>query len=173
MNARTHVCLQAHLVERVLDVDARKSIAVMQHDRTDNRRRTSDGVSEQCLLSNIRLALVGARTPVGFLEIRQSPKVERPPTPPPPTLPVPKKQPTCKIPSSIHSYLIEPGEGSARPEQEVDTQTDAFEERPQTPDFVPKKTGVDASTQIEVSDKLFDFEAEVQPMLAVLVGKVK
>lgn len=71
------------------------------------------------------------------------------------------------------SYLIEPGEGSGRPEIEVDTQTDAFEERPQTPDFVPKKTGVDASTQIEVSDKLFDFEAEVQPMLAVLVGKVK
>lgn len=71
------------------------------------------------------------------------------------------------------SYLIEPGEGSGRPETEVDTQTDAFEERPQTPDFVPMKTGVDASTQIEVSDKLFDFEAEVQPMLAVLVGKVK
>lgn len=55
----------------------------------------------------------------------------------------------------------------------METQTDAFEERPQTPDFVPKKTGVDASTQIEVSDKLFDFEAEVQPMLAVLVGKVR
>lgn len=72
-----------------------------------------------------------------------------------------------------HSYLVEPGEGRDRPEQEVDTQTDAFEERPQTPDYVPKKTGVDASTQIEVSDKLFDFEAEVQPMLAVLVGKVK
>eukprot|EP00752_Nemacystus_decipiens_P008145 g7284.t1 len=70
-----------------------------------------------------------------------------------------------------NTYLIEPGEGSGRPEIEVDTQTDAFEERPQTPDFVPKKTGVDASTQIEVSDKLFDFEAEVQPMLAVLVGK--
>lgn len=70
-------------------------------------------------------------------------------------------------------YLIEPGEGTARPEQEADTQTDDFEERPQTPDFVPKKTGVDASTQIEVSDKLFDFEAEIQPMLAVLVGKVR
>ncbi|CAM9580784.1 unnamed protein product [Hapterophycus canaliculatus] len=71
----------------------------------------------------------------------------------------------------VSRYLIEPGEGSARPEQEADTQTDDFEERPQTPDFVPKKTGVDASTQIEVSDRLFDFEAEVQPMLAVLVGK--
>lgn len=69
-------------------------------------------------------------------------------------------------------YLIEAGEGIARPEQDADTQTDEFEERPQTPDYVPKKTGIDASTQIEVSDKLFDFEAEVQPMLAVLVGKV-
>ncbi|CAN0428347.1 unnamed protein product, partial [Ectocarpus sp. 13 AM-2016] len=59
------------------------------------------------------------------------------------------------------------------PEREADTQTDDFHERPPTPDFVPKKTGVDAWTQIEVSDKLFDFEAEVQPMLAVLVGKVR
>eukprot|EP00903_Cladosiphon_okamuranus_P012161 g11408.t1 len=80
-------------------------------------------------------------------------------------------QPLLRQEVDLSSYLIEPGEGSARPEIEVDTQTDAFEERPQTPDFVPKKTGVDASTQIEVSDKLFDFEAEVQPMLAVLVGK--
>ncbi|CAB1109351.1 unnamed protein product [Ectocarpus sp. CCAP 1310/34] len=75
---------------------------------------------------------------------------------------------TCIVPG----YLVEPGDTAARPEREADTQTDDFQERPQTPDFVPKKTGVDAWTQIEVSDKLFDFEAEVQPMLAVLVGKV-
>lgn len=82
-----------------------------------------------------------------------------------------KKPPHIKT-MVARSYLVEPGEGGGRPEQDVDTQTDAFEDRPQTPDFVPKKTGVDASTQIEVSDKLFDFDAEVQPMLAVLVGKV-
>lgn len=70
-------------------------------------------------------------------------------------------------------YLVEPGEGSNRPECEADTQTDAFDERPQTPDFVPKKTGVDVCTQIEISDKLFDLEKEVQPLLDVLVGKVR
>lgn len=55
----------------------------------------------------------------------------------------------------------------------METQTDEFEARPQTPDFVPKKTGVDVSTQIEPSDNLFNFDLELQPLLAVLVGKVR
>ncbi|CAN0172984.1 unnamed protein product [Ectocarpus fasciculatus] len=80
-------------------------------------------------------------------------------------------QPVLREELDLSRYLIEPGDTAARPEREADTQTDDFQERPQTPDFVPKKTGVDAWTQIEVSDKLFNFEAEVQPMLAVLVGK--
>ncbi|CAN0347752.1 unnamed protein product [Ectocarpus sp. 12 AP-2014] len=80
-------------------------------------------------------------------------------------------QPVLREELDLSRYLVEPGGAAARPEREADTQTDDFQERPQTPDFVPKKTGVDAWTQIEVSDKLFDFEAEVQPMLAVLVGK--
>lgn len=70
-------------------------------------------------------------------------------------------------------YLVEPGEDSVRPEHEADTQTDEFEDRPQTPDFVPKKTGVDVCTQIEISDNLFDLEREIQPLLDVLVGKVR
>ncbi|CAN0009863.1 unnamed protein product [Ectocarpus sp. 6 AP-2014] len=81
------------------------------------------------------------------------------------------RQPVLREELDLSRYLVEPGDTAARPEREADTQTDDFQERPQTPDFVPKKTGVDAWTQIEVSDKLFDFEAEVQPMLAVLVGK--
>ena len=55
----------------------------------------------------------------------------------------------------------------------MDTQTDAFDDRPETAEFVPQKTGVDASTQIEASDSLFDLHAEIQPLLDVLVGKVK
>lgn len=78
---------------------------------------------------------------------------------------------SCHLTTS--RYLIEPGEGSVRPEHDADTQTDEFEDRPQTPDFVPKKTGVDVCTQIETSDKLFDLDREIQPLLDVLVGKVR
>jgi hypothetical protein len=57
------------------------------------------------------------------------------------------------------------------PEVDNNTQTDAFLDRPPTPLFVPQKTGMDATTQIENGD-LFDFDFEVEPVLEVLVGKV-
>lgn len=57
------------------------------------------------------------------------------------------------------------------PEVDNGTQTDAFLDRPPTPLFVPQKTGLDATTQIENGD-LFDFNFEVEPILEVLVGKV-
>lgn len=47
---------------------------------------------------------------------------------------------------SLEEHLIEQVE--AAPEVEVTTQTDVFEDRPQTPDYVPKKTGIDVSTQV-------------------------
>ena len=53
---------------------------------------------------------------------------------------------------------------------EVDTQTDAFLDRPATPLFVPQKIGVDVETQIEEGD-LFDFDLEVSPILEVITGK--
>ncbi|XP_072363649.1 radial spoke head protein 3 homolog [Scyliorhinus torazame] len=55
-------------------------------------------------------------------------------------------------------------------EVDVDTQTDAFLDKPPTPLFVPTKTGKDVATQIEEGE-LFDFDIEVKPMLEVLVGK--
>lgn len=57
------------------------------------------------------------------------------------------------------------------PEVDTTTQTDAFLDRPPTPLFIPQKTGMDATTQIEGGD-LFDFDFEVEPILEVLVGKV-
>ncbi|KAF6259091.1 radial spoke protein 3-domain-containing protein [Scenedesmus sp. NREL 46B-D3] len=57
------------------------------------------------------------------------------------------------------------------PEADTTTQTDAFLDRPPTPQFVPTKSGLDAATQIEQGE-LFDFDAEVEPLLEVLVGKV-
>jgi len=55
-------------------------------------------------------------------------------------------------------------------EKDADTQTQAFLDRPPSPLFVPAKCGSDQTTQIEVGD-LFDFDAEVMPILEVLVGK--
>lgn len=45
-----------------------------------------------------------------------------------------------------------------------------FEPRPETPKYVPKKTGIDKITQIEDYD-LFDYDREVQPILNVLLTK--
>lgn len=74
-------------------------------------------------------------------------------------------------------------------EADVQTQTDAFLNRPATPLFIPAKTGADVATQIEEGDvsffhmllvcvkistiifQLFDFDIEVKPILEVLVGK--
>ncbi|GMH66943.1 hypothetical protein TrLO_g8439 [Triparma laevis f. longispina] len=55
-------------------------------------------------------------------------------------------------------------------ESTVETQTEAFLDRPPSPLFVPAKNGVDVETQIEGGD-LFDFDLEVGPILDVLVGK--
>mmetsp|Transcript_21095 Transcript_21095/g.47586 ORF Transcript_21095/g.47586 Transcript_21095/m.47586 type:complete len:202 (+) Transcript_21095:198-803(+) len=52
-----------------------------------------------------------------------------------------------------------------------DAQTDAFEPAPENPPYVPKKTGVDASTQMSPEDQPFDFDREVQPLLGVVTQK--
>uniref|UniRef100_A0A3B3ZUW4 Uncharacterized protein n=1 Tax=Periophthalmus magnuspinnatus TaxID=409849 RepID=A0A3B3ZUW4_9GOBI len=56
-------------------------------------------------------------------------------------------------------------------ESDAQCQTEAFLDRPNTPLFVPAKSGVDAETQIQ-DGELFDFDREVQGLLEVLVGKV-
>ena len=45
-----------------------------------------------------------------------------------------------------------------------------FLPRPETPKYVPKKTGIDKRTQIEDYD-LLDYDREVQPSLNVLLTK--
>ncbi|XP_033001316.1 radial spoke head protein 3 homolog [Lacerta agilis] len=55
-------------------------------------------------------------------------------------------------------------------EVDMECQTDAFLQRPDTPLFVPAKTGADVATQIEEGE-LFDFDIEVRPIVEVLVGK--
>jgi hypothetical protein len=55
-------------------------------------------------------------------------------------------------------------------EQDAETQTQPFMDRPASPLFVRAKIGYDIATQIENGD-LFDFDLEVEPILEVLVGK--
>eukprot|EP00002_Diphylleia_rotans_P021628 TRINITY_DN4210_c0_g2_i1.p1 TRINITY_DN4210_c0_g2~~TRINITY_DN4210_c0_g2_i1.p1 ORF type:complete len:445 (-),score=136.28 TRINITY_DN4210_c0_g2_i1:903-2237(-) len=55
-------------------------------------------------------------------------------------------------------------------EVDIDTQTDPFLDRPPSPLFIPRKSGIDAETQI-LEGELFDFDLEVEPILQVLVGR--
>ena len=50
------------------------------------------------------------------------------------------------------------------------TQTDEFLPKPPSPKYIPKKTGINESTQIGDYD-LFDYDREVQPILNVLLNK--
>lgn len=49
-------------------------------------------------------------------------------------------------------------------EVSIDTQTEAFMDRPPSPLFVPAKNGVDVDTQVLVGE-LFDFDLEVKTFL--------
>ncbi len=49
-------------------------------------------------------------------------------------------------------------------------QCDGFIAKPSTPEYVPKKRGMDNWTQVEDYD-LFDYDVKVQPILNVLVNK--
>jgi hypothetical protein len=55
-------------------------------------------------------------------------------------------------------------------EQDAETQTLPYMDRPPSPLFIRSKIGTDITTQIEDGD-LFDFDIEVEPLLELLVGK--
>lgn len=69
-------------------------------------------------------------------------------------------------------YLTEKNDKANRyPPKIVETQTDEFVPRPPSPEYVPRKTGIDSYTQVEDANELFDFDVEVTPMLDVIVAK--
>jgi hypothetical protein len=45
-----------------------------------------------------------------------------------------------------------------------------FTDKPPSPSYIPKKTGIDAATQVE-DYELFNFDKEVAPILDVIVSK--
>ena len=77
--------------------------------------------------------------------------------------------PPARIEVDLTYFLTEQGKAKAE-EAEIRIQTDEFVQKPPTPKFVPKKTGIDKITQIEDYD-LFEYDREVQPILHVLLSK--
>lgn len=72
----------------------------------------------------------------------------------------------------LSQFLVEREEpGIKKPPKVAETQTDEFQERPDTPEYVPRKTGVDVETQVEDLTELFVFDLEVEPMLSVICAK--
>jgi hypothetical protein len=71
----------------------------------------------------------------------------------------------------LSSYLISKDDGIPIEKADVDNQTDIFNIRPPSPDYIPRKNGIDVDTQVEDVSELFDFDAESEPIVRVIVGK--
>jgi len=70
----------------------------------------------------------------------------------------------------VSTYLVQ--QTDYRPQKKaLDTQTDVFIPRPDTPDYVPAKIGVDTGTQVEDVRDLFNFDTEVTPIVEVIAQK--
>lgn len=70
----------------------------------------------------------------------------------------------------VSQFLIQQNENGPM-KKEAENQTNEFVPRPQTPEYVPRKTGIDRSTQVEDVRELFNFDVEVVPLLEVIVRK--
>ena len=71
----------------------------------------------------------------------------------------------------LSPYLVAKDDGVIPKKREVISQTDAFKERPASPPYVPRKTGIDGETQVEDVRDLFDFDVESDPIVNVIVAK--
>ncbi len=80
-----------------------------------------------------------------------------------------KPSPNPRIEPNLNFFLKD-SQNEKPQEVNIKIQTDEFKEKPKSPRYVPKKTGVDSSTQVE-DNELFDFDREVEPILNVLVTK--
>lgn len=76
--------------------------------------------------------------------------------------------PKVRVEVPLHLYLIEQEESTMVINQ--GEQTDAFLEEEPQPAYIPKKTGVDAETQVE-NDVVFNYDTDVLPILEVVISK--
>lgn len=70
----------------------------------------------------------------------------------------------------LSQYLVERGVEKQEIRQ-AESQTEAFRQRPISPVYIPRKTGIDNYTQVDDVSDLFNFDAEVEPLLNVIVQK--
>lgn len=82
-----------------------------------------------------------------------------------------KPSPNPRIEVNLAFFLTESKDKQKKPHAEIATQIDEFEELPPSPKYIPKKTGIDAVTQVE-DNELFDFDREVTPICDVVVTKI-
>jgi len=88
--------------------------------------------------------------------------------PPEPSLfdqPLPERE---RIPVDLTPYLVAKEEVITT--ETVEAQTDEFLPEPPPEHYRPQKTGMDVATQVE-DGELFHFDAEVEPILDVLISK--
>lgn len=78
--------------------------------------------------------------------------------------------PPARIEVDLTYFLTEQPKYDAPKHQNIVAQTDAFLPKPPTPKYVPKKTGIDAETQVGDYD-LFFYDDAVIPILNVVVDK--
>jgi len=78
--------------------------------------------------------------------------------------------PPARIEVDLTYFLTEQGKEYGPENKNVVAQTDAFQPKPPSPKYVPKKTGMDAETQIGDYD-LFYYDDAVLPILNVVVDK--
>ena len=78
--------------------------------------------------------------------------------------------PPARIEVDLTYFLTEQGKDFPPEAKNVVAQTDTFLPKPPTPKYVPKKTGIDAETQVEDYD-LFYYDDAVVPILNVVVDK--
>jgi len=83
-----------------------------------------------------------------------------------------KPMSNAKVPVNLDFFLTD-CEKEKKEVIEIDTQTDKFlsgTKDPKDQVYIPKKTGIDVTTQIE-DWELFDFDREVMPIAKVIVQK--
>ena len=71
----------------------------------------------------------------------------------------------------LREFLVAKDDGQPVQQKDVDTQADIFKARPPSPAYIPRKTGIDCDTQVEDVRELFDFDAESDPIVTVIVAK--
>jgi hypothetical protein len=71
----------------------------------------------------------------------------------------------------LREFLVAKDDGLPMQQKNVDTQADIFKARPPSPAYIPRKTGIDCDTQVDDVRELFDFDAESDPIVNVIVAK--